>query len=389
MVMMSKNELLEKYRVSKGGVEEALGDFASVYEEQCNKERIRILVVRIVSEMRKNLNHVMAILDRLVLDHPNSNKKHRTGFNAYDIKPENRGNGKYNHLQLAFLDHLYSKTKTTVSSSQKEICDAALVRSRHLDTILDALRNSKKISLIENQPDRVIVHYSPFDQLDLPSKKLQSENREALIKYFDKHRGSVADYLIQITTDARNTEEHEYPVPVVVDELPYVSISTTDDPIWLIRVDSGGALTLKNSFLCIDATPSNYQYPHYIKSVLRFSGDDIHKGYGFKNKILPNSHITVQKKGKLSLDYTAISSDSKVGLLISPSASIISHNSYVKINGKFNLLDGVNVIKCNDNLFTTRKITLYKPNLAGMNTDEIISNTRGILNAAADFMNSI
>ncbi len=387
--MMSKNELLEKYRISKGGVEEALGDFASVYDDACSKERIRILVVRIVTEMKKHFNHVMAILDRMVLDHPNSNKEQRTGFNAYDIKLENRKNSRYSHLQLAFLDHLYSKTKITVSSSQKEICDAALVRSRHLDYILHALRNSKKIKLDESQPDRIIVHYSPFDELDLPSKKLQSENRKALIKYFDEHRGSIADYLIQITTKVRNTEEHDYPVPVAIDELPYFSISTTDDPIWLIRVDSGGVLILKNSVLCIDAVPSTYQYPPHIKNVLRFSGEEIRKGFGFKNKILPNSHITVQKKGKIILNCTGISSDRKVGLLISPSAAIISHDSYVKVDGRLYPIDGTNILKCDDNMFAVRKISLYNPNLAGMNIDEIIINTRYILNTTADFMNSI
>jgi hypothetical protein len=388
--MSGSFDIQRHYQDSLDNVDQAIGDFAEIYEEASSDKRIRIRLSRIITEMRKHLNHIMSFLDRTDQAHANFSKGERTGFNAHDIKPHGRATDKYNAKQIAFLDHLYEETKTTVSSSDEEICDALSIRTQHVDVAKSLLGNAKRIELTNTDNGRIIVRYSPFDQLTLPkSRKLSGAKKAGLLGYLEQHVGELKVYLVDVVTNARNTEEHDTPIEVTIDQVPYLHVSTTDELIWLLRVEAGGTISLSDSLLYLDPAPSANSYPAYIKSVLKFGDGRAGNAHGDKERSLPDDRVRINSKGSLFLGNTAIASDVVSGLLVSPDALIAATNVHVIMGNEDILIkDAQNTDEFLAEL-NPKSVTLYRLTIAGMDAEDILNHSKFILKVSKAFMDTL
>ena len=388
--MCGSFDIQRHYQDSLDSVDEAIGDFAEIFEEASSDRRIRVRLSRVVTEMHKHLNHIMALLDRTDQSHANFSKDKRTGFNAYDIRPHGRATGKYNAGQIAFLDHFYQETKTTVSSSDKEICDALDIRTRHVDVAKSLLRNANRIELTNTDNGRIVVRYSPFDEITLPrSNKLSGTKRAGLLSYFGQHVGSLKAYLVDVVTNARNTEEHDTPIEVTIDQVPYLHVSTTDELVWLLRVEAGGTISLSDSSLHLDSAPSDDSYPEHIKTVLKFGDGRAGNAHGDKERSLPDVRARINSGGTLSLGNTAIVSDVVSGLLVSPDALITATNAHV-IMGNEDIL--IKEAQDTDEFLAElnpKSVTLYRLNIAGMDAEDILHHSKYILKVIKAFMDTL
>lgn len=388
--MRGSFDIQRHYQDSFDSVDEAISDFAEIFEEDSSDRRIRVRLLRVVTEVHKHLNHIMALLDRTDQSHANFSKYKRTGFNAQEIRPHSRATGKYNAGQIAFLDHVYQKTKTTVSSSDKEICDALGIRTQHVDVAKSLLANAKRIELTYTDNGRIIFRYSPFDEISLPrSKKLSGSNRAGLLSYFGQHVGSLKSYLVDVIANARNTEEHDTPIEVKIDQVPYLHISTTDELVWLLRVEAGGSISLSDSSLYLGSAPSDDSYPDHIKTITNFGDGRAGNTHGDKERSMPDARCRISSGATLSLGNAAFVSDVVSGLLISPDALITAKNAHIIIgNEDIRIEEAHNTDEFLAEL-NPKSVTLYRMNIAGVDAECILSHSKYILKVIKAFMDTL
>ena len=390
VTMSDSFDIQRHYKESFDSVDEAIGDFAKIYEEASSDKRIRVRLSRVVTETQKHLNHIMSFLDRTDQTHANFSKKKRTGFNAHDIGSHGRATGKYNADQTAFLDHLYEQTKITVSSSDEEICNALGIRARHVDAAKSLLRNANRIELTNTDNGRIVVRYSPFDEITLPrSKQLSGTKRAGLLSYLEQHVGSLKAYLVDVVTNARNTEEHDTPIEVTIDKVPYLHVSTTDEFFWLLRVEAGGTISLRDSSLYLDPAPSNGSYPEHVKKILKVGDGRAGNVHGDEHRSLPDDRVRIVRGGTLVLENAAIVSDVVSGLLVSPEALIAATNTHVIMgNEHIRIKEAQNTDEFLAEL-NPKSVTLYRLNIAGMDAEEILDHSKYILEVIKAFMDTL